>query len=289
MEWLQSIYNVVVYANLWVAAGAASMYWATALLMGRHPDLRLGCAIFLATISVYTFQRVFRANRIYTLAPSERHRWILHHLKALWGLCILSGLMAAVLFYSYIGIWGWEIPSVLVAIAVLYVTPLIPRQGKWLRLRDLPGLKIWLIAGVWTVFTVFTVSGFPTGIWERDVFLVLSRFLFLFAITLPFDIRDLEHDRANGVRTYAVWLGLERTLTLSRSLLVAFAAIAVMAYWNAWIGPGQAGALIYSAASTGWLIAKIDEEAPEWMYAFWLEGTMLDQWFWLYLCGNYWP
>lgn len=289
MEWLQSIYNVVVYANLWVAAGAASMYWATVLLMGRLPDTRLACAIFLSTVSVYTFQRVFRAKRIYTQAPSARHLWILNHLKALWGLCVLSGMLAVALFFPYTTIWSWELPVALVSIAVLYVTPLIPRQGKWLRLRDLPGLKIWLITGVWTVFTVFTVSGFPTGQWERDVFLVLSRFLFIFAITLPFDIRDLAHDRVNGVRTYAVWLGLERTLTLSRSLLVAFAAIAVMAYWFAVIGPGQAGALIFSAASTGWLIAKIDEDAPEWVYAFWLEGTMLDQWFWLYVLGTYWP
>ncbi len=289
MSWLQRIYNVVVYANLWVAAGAAALYWASALLMHRLPDYQILAALFLATVSVYTFQRVFRAPQIYTHQPSERHLWVLGNRWPLWALCLACGIVSAVLFFPYLSIWGWIVPLSLVGLAVLYVTPVIPRQGKWLRLRDVPGLKVWLIALVWTFLTVCTVDNFLNAEPLKASFLLVSRFLFLFAITMPFDIRDMEHDRSNGVVTMASMLGTARTLVLSRSLLAVFALMAVAAYWLAFIGPGHAGALIFSAASTGWLIAKIDEDAPEWVYAFWLEGTMIDQWFWLYVFGIYWP
>lgn len=289
MDWLRQLYNVLVYGNFWVAAGAAALYWSSALLMHRQPNFKILAALFLATVSVYTFQRVFRAPQIYTHQPSERHLWVLRNRYPLWALCLISGAISGFLFFPFLPQWGWIVPLSLVGVAVLYVTPVIPRQGKWLRLRDVPGLKIWLIALVWTLLTVCTVDDFSGAEPLQAGFLLLSRFLFLFAITLPFDIRDLEHDRSNGVITLAGMLGVERTLVLSRSLLVAFALSAVAAYWFTLIGPGQAGALIFSAASTGWLIAKIDEEAPEWVFAFWLEGTMLDQWFWLYVFGLYWP
>jgi hypothetical protein len=41
--------------------------------------------------------------------------------------------------------------------------------------------------------------------------------------------------------------------------------------------------MIISAASTGWLIAQINEKSGEMIFAFWLEGTMIDQVFWIFL------
>jgi hypothetical protein len=48
--------------------------------------------------------------------------------------------------------------------------------------------------------------------------------------------------------------------------------------------PGSTAiAMIISAASSGWLIAQINEASSEMIYAFWLEGTMIDQFFWIFL------
>jgi hypothetical protein len=41
--------------------------------------------------------------------------------------------------------------------------------------------------------------------------------------------------------------------------------------------------MIISAASSGWLIAQINKDSSEMIYAFWLEGTMIDQFFWIFL------
>jgi 4-hydroxybenzoate polyprenyltransferase len=108
-----------------------------------------------------------------------------------------------------------------------------------------------------------------------------QRFLFFFAITLPFDIRDLEHDRKNGVRTFAALLGVEGIKNFSRLLLVIITLIALYCYQQGYYLPGQTLAMIVSCASTSWLISKADENSSEFYYSGWLDGTLMDQYFWM--------
>jgi len=85
-----------------------------------------------------------------------------------------------------------------------------------------------LIATSWSLLTT-TVPLLNIG--YSDVTLLalifLERFLFVFAITIPFDIRDMEVDTSTGVRTLAHALGETRSKIVALFFLILSAAIAV--------------------------------------------------------------
>lgn len=81
-------------------------------------------------------------------------------------------------------------------VAILYAWPFIPSEGGRLALRDIPGLKIFWIAGSWVAVTaVLPLLGITT-LSSGWVMLMLERFFFILAITVPFDVRDLHFDAA---------------------------------------------------------------------------------------------
>ena len=75
-------------------------------------------------------------------------------------------------------------------------------------LRNIPGLKQFLITLVWTMSTVLLplleAQHHHMGIVNmRDAtILVAKRFLFIGALTVPFDIRDLFQDRQTGLKNH---------------------------------------------------------------------------------------
>jgi H+/gluconate symporter-like permease len=85
------------------------------------------------------------------------------------------------------------------------------------------------------------------------------------------------------VKTFAGIWGFERTLFYSRSLLVIFAVLTLVGFLLNLFSGSTTFAMIISAASSGWLIAQINKDSSEMIYAFWLEGTMIDQFFWIFL------
>jgi 4-hydroxybenzoate polyprenyltransferase len=169
---------------------------------------------------------------------------------------------------------------------LLYVLPVLPVGGKWTRLRDFPFVKTFIISAVWAVITVVPASKealLLESISPEVIWLMGERFIFLTAISIPFDLRDLNIDAQNNVKTFAGTWGFEKTLFYCRILLVIFAAAAVLGFQLNLISGSTTSAMIVSAASTGWLIAQINEQSGEMIYAFWLEGTMIDQFFWIFL------
>jgi 4-hydroxybenzoate polyprenyltransferase len=145
---------------------------------------------------------------------------------------------------------------------------------------------VWAFVTVCLPFVILPDFTFQSLLNPNIILTASNRFLFFFAITLPFDIRDLEHDRKNGVRTFASLLGVVGIKNLSRILLVIVTLIALYCYIRGYYFPGHALAIIVSCASTSWLIAKADEHSNEYYYSGWLDGSLMDQYFWIVFFGS---
>ncbi len=75
-------------------------------------------------------------------------------------------------------------------------------------LRTIPFVKIFIISLVWTVSTILLlVIENNILITVNIIFHIIARFLFVFAITIPFDIRDLSYD-IGKVRTIPLVFGV---------------------------------------------------------------------------------
>lgn len=106
---------------------------------------------------------------------------------------------------------AWAKKQILLALvpvgtfSLLYSMPLI-------KIREVPYLKIFVIAGVWSLSTALLPSIFLN---KFSSLLLLERFLFVFTITMPFDIRDMAVDKKYGLKTIPLLMGKKHSLNLA--------------------------------------------------------------------------
>jgi 4-hydroxybenzoate polyprenyltransferase len=281
-----SAFRYLVYANFWVAFGALSMYVCSTLLLGVALDVRVGMVVFFGTVAVYNFHRVFRLDKLYNGPRSIRQQWIVDHARHLW---VIIALAVALLGYLAFDLFSMALllsgsPALLVAL--LYVMPVIKMKKGSFRLRDLPFLKLFLVSFSWAyvtlVFPLVVNLGDFSFLSETSFWLHFSqRLLFIFAITIPFDFRDLEIDIKNGVKTFANQMGIAQARKISLLSLALFALLCMLSFQIGYYTLVQMNALVLSALFTGFMVGMANEQQPENFFAFFLEGTMIDQLFWL--------
>ena len=88
--------------------------------------------------------------------------------------------------------------SIFGGITFLYAIPLLPKRyfiDNQKNLREIGGLKIYIIAIVWTFTTVtLPLIENKTAITTDVIITSVQRFLFVIVLMLPFEIRDLNYD-----------------------------------------------------------------------------------------------
>ncbi|MFT4985993.1 MAG: 4-hydroxybenzoate polyprenyltransferase [Flavobacteriales bacterium] len=207
-----------------------------------------------------------------TVANSERP-FVVESLKTA---SLRSSLPFLALLYSMFFLSKEEqftlIPAAL--LSTFYVGDLFFRKRDT-GLRSIPFIKIFLIAFVWTVVTVW----FPlTMSYDHPSleYIVVSfeRFFFIMAITIPFDIRDLGID-SKGLRTIPQILGEKKAKWLSIFFLLGAATFSgVLFYLKIYGIQLTIGAVLFYIL-TLILIAGSGKGKSDYYYSFWIEGTML--------------
>ena len=182
----------------------------------------------------------------------------------------------------------WFIPVVIIALG--YTMAVIPTKDGAARLRDVPYLKVFLIVGVVTYVTTLLPLLYTTNYGHFGsanlTLIVLGRALFLFAITLPFDIRDLNFDKQTNLKTIPGKFGVDKTRFISVSLISVFIITECARYI---FYSGQLTvflALLVSGIIAAGFILKARPSGSEYFYSLGLEGTMIIQTFLVYTAMN---
>jgi 4-hydroxybenzoate polyprenyltransferase len=176
----------------------------------------------------------------------------------------------------------------LALISVAYSLPIFSIQDRHFGLRNIPGVKLFLIAIVWSLSCVLlpileleSSAGITISA-SDSILLIAKRFLFIAAITVPFDIRDLFQDKTNELKTIPVILGEKKALLICQGLLAIYLVLLFLftqSFDNNFFG------LMLTIILTGWLIFKSKWQRNEYYYFFYLDGTMLLQFMMLLLCS----
>jgi 4-hydroxybenzoate polyprenyltransferase len=215
----------LLYSNTLIAICAIAFLCEGYLLLGD--EIHYDPLIFLTGASAlftYMLIRLVAVKRISSYEPDERWDFFLKHLKYFRIITIMALLISSVFYFmipSNVQI-ALLVPGL---ISVLYGLPL----GTKFRLRDIGLIKIFLIAFVWAyISSVLPAINSGNEISNLAVFILfLANYCFTFAITLPFDIKDLKIDKMNNVKTIPVYLGEENTYNLSALLLFISAGLHV--------------------------------------------------------------
>lgn len=258
----------LLYSNLWIALNALAQAAQTQYLLSGQ--IRLGPAlglVFFGTLFLYALHRAIGLQRLSIFADKGRYFAISQFATQIrvFALIGLAGAAVCYLLLPWPMQWRLALPGVL---ALAYVAPLGP-SGK--RLRDLHFLKIFLIAGVWAWLTVWLpVAGYGPTPWR----IALERAAFIFAITLPFDIRDLRIDSHTQVKTLPAVLGVRAAIALALALLLLMLAFV-------WTNPGyDAGvktALSLSAIVSGALVLFSGRAQHDYYFTGLMDGMMILQ------------
>ena len=229
-----------------------------------------------STLVVYNLNMITGLAELRRIGTdSERHHWCMKNEKAMKATLVIGLAMAAgsVWFLNQV-IWLFMIP--LATIALVYTVPILKKQAKHIRLREIGLWKIFIIAIVWVGMTVILPAIEHEGIHQlsnlKSWWLAVERGIFILAITLPFDIRDMLNDEKKSVRTIPSTIGTFRSVLLAEILLGLFM---FLVWWR--LGADHELFWSYSIASLITMIG-VSYATPQRndMYcSFWIEGTMM--------------
>ncbi len=272
------ILRTLINSNIYISLAAVLFTIETQIQLGMspqwHPYLFL---IFFATLCEYNVHRFITVITNKEALNSEKHKWVKDNLIAFYALVILSvvGFVIAA-FMAKKEVLLTLAP--IAALTLLYSIPVYGNKKSIFRLREIPYLKIFIISFTWSATTVLlpliqTGQEFNT---QHVSLILIERFIFVLAITIPFDIRDMEADRAANTKTIPLLLGEKRSMIVSYSSVLIFLVISLFHY-NILNQGLIAMAMVISAIST-FVFLKWDTAKHYSLYHYAiLDGTILLQ------------
>jgi hypothetical protein len=216
MQVLKQLFAFYVFGNIHVAVAAYCLTKISFLQFDiNHPSL--ANFVFFSTIVSYNLIRLFQIDKINSMMAI----WIRANRRS------LIVLNSVAFLGSLYGLLAFRVDEILVLLplslaTIFYAFPFKIKTGG---LRNIPGIKLFLIAITWTGLTLYLPlisAGVPIS---DEVYPVLvQRFLFVIAITIPFDIRDAQFD-VPGLHTIPQLLGVNTSKIVA--VLALFAVVVI--------------------------------------------------------------
>ncbi|GAA4310878.1 UbiA family prenyltransferase [Nibribacter koreensis] len=274
MRYLLKILDFILFSNIFIAACATALVWETYLLSGMPMSTRLGVMAFFATLFVYNADSLLPYKFNQDVPLTKRMAWVQKNRLVLMAIAATSVLCVFALYWMAAFELSFWFMLHLMVVAGLYSIPVLPDREGYIPLRDIPFLKVFLIAYVWSAITV-QLPQMEAG---RDLFaadsliLFVRRFLFIFALTLVFDIRDLNKDRMTGTVTFPGKWGVAKTKRLALMALLLFAVLLPATInWQVRLALGL------SALGSAWVVWNAHENRSHYYFLVLADGMMLLQ------------
>lgn len=279
---LRSVLDFLLFSNVFMSLCAVAQALVTFHLIKSEPDYPVLALLFTSTLGIYNFCILISKPKHPQRSPHLRVRWFFAHYRLMVTFTIVSLLSLVPLFFL-VSAASRILLVFLGIISFCYGMPLFSLDDKKFGLRNIPGLKPFLITIVWTLSVVLLpiMQAHEVQVTMRDTIILLAkRFLFIFALTVPFDIRDLFHDNELGVRTIPVMLGEKLAYQFCQVLLGGYIVL-LFIYQKTFNTDFLA--LTFVAFLTGWLIFRSKWKKNEYYYFFYLDGVLILQYLFLIL------
>lgn len=270
MKVVKQLLSFYINSSVHVALSVYSLTWITLLGFDISYDENVLYFVFYATITGYNFVKYFGIAKFH-------HRSLTNWLKAIQVFSFLCFFL--MLYYGFklntktlFCVAGFGI------ITFLYAIPFLPKHfflDKQHNLRTIGGLKIYLIALVWSGVTVFLPLINNDYVFNTDVIITgIQRYIFIIVLMLPFEIRDLRYDSLK-LSTVPQKIGVKQTKIIGSLLLVMFFFLELFKDEVTFII-----ILLAIAVFTMLLLVFSKIEQGKYYSSFWVEGVPI---FWLIL------
>lgn len=223
----------LIHSRIFIGCIAFMLCLQTQLQLGITIQFRpyLGVVFFGALLAYHLNHLKWIIQEKYLL-NEHKYLWLREHLSLFYVICALS-FIGFLISFLFVGFLLQIILLPFLLITLFYSLPVFSGRYILFNLREIPHIKIFLISFVWTSITVIlpVLASDVEFKWHHVIWMCMERFIFAFAITLPFDIRDMEVDFQSGLKTIPHWLNKKNTIHLSNLLLLTFFLICSVHYF----------------------------------------------------------
>lgn len=286
---LQSAFDFLLFSNIFMSLCAVAQALVTYMLISSPPSPAVLVLLFTSTLGIYNFCILITKPQHPEASSFKRVRCFFRYYRLMVIFTLLALLSLVPLFFML----STASKLLLIFLSILsfaYGFPLFKVGNHQFGLRNIPGLKPFLITLVWTLSCVLlpileSQSRNLSTISAEDASILLAkRFLFIGALTIPFDIRDLFHDRQAGLKTIPVAWGEKNAYLFCQALLAGYIMLLFLFRNNGF--STDFWALTLSVVATGILIFNARWKKNEYYYFFWLDGVLILQYVALLLFRN---
>lgn len=257
MKFIRAIFRFYIQSSMHVALAVTSLAAVTLLEFGLPLNLNLLGFLFFGAIVGYNFVK-------YTGVSN------LHHLEITPDLMIIRGF--SILAFLGLSYFAFLMPVTVIfyaagfgVLTVLYAFPFI--RGR--NLRTLRGLKVFIIALVWSGFSVILPivhNGSDFGL--KLLYQGIEIFSYVIVLMIPFEIRDLKYDEPE-LETLPQKLGIRKSKWLGTDLL---GVVIFMSFMQELQNFTHLTIAIIIAVISLIFIWNAKEEQGPYYTSFWVEG-----------------
>lgn len=263
--------------QIFVALCASLLSAETLIISHREVNWEVLFIVFLATLFIYNASQIS-----VDYSPSELE--VKKKLSFEGSIYQLSVCLASIILLFFM-LTGCNYNQVLIFMvsafcSLIYMMPFKVNGQRIKGFRNNMVVKNLLLSAIWALATVlFPLMGSNGEIAENEeIFMFLRRFFFIYALTIVFDIKDIEKDRFNGMKTIASRLGINGTKLLATISLSLFCFFVYMDH-NIYQTEYQfiATALYGSAVFAFFAILMTGTQRNNNYYSFVVDGAMVIQ------------
>lgn len=275
---LHSFLDFLLFSNLFIACCAMAQAALTYFLLKTPINPLVVSLLGCATLFLYNFSLILSKPKDYNISPYKRVHWFFSHYRLIISISAIAFILM-ILLASALSLNSFLLLATISVLAMSYNSPILKIGSHRFGLRNMPGAKLFIIAIVWACSCVWIpimeLRSDGLIISTLDTFLLVSkRFLFVMAITLPFDIRDLYQDRSFHLKTIPVLIGKKNSMRLCQILLITYT---LFLFIFADTISNEIITLALIAILTNFLIFNTSLKKNEYYYFLLLDGTLLLQ------------
>lgn len=241
-----------------------ALTWVTLIQFELDYDDSVLYFVFFASITGYNFVKYFGVAKFH-------HRSLAGWLRAIQIFSLLAFI--AMCYYALqLNIKTLIYLSILGLITFLYAIPILPMsyfRDSQMNLREIGGLKVYVIALVWAFTTVLLPLIEIEAIINADVVITfVQRFILVIVLMLPFEIRDLNYDSLK-LGTIPQKIGIKNTKIIGVLLLMVFF---FLEYFRDELSANAILSTLIMVLITLLFVVFASKHQSKYYSAFWVEG-----------------
>ena len=211
MNFIKRLFDFYLDASIHVSLAVVSLLKITAIFFDIELGEHLTYFVFFGTIINYNFIKYGVEAEKYIFFSNRYHK----NIQLFSFICLLLTCYHG----WFLSAHSWLILLIVSMLTGLYALPVLPQARN---LRSLGGLKIFIVALVWSGVTVVLPLVEAERVMVWDIWIeVIQRILLVLAIMIPFEIRDLAYDTPD-LKTIPQRIGVKRTKLFGALLVLLF-------------------------------------------------------------------